>query len=182
MAGRVDSVVSEYASVKATFAGVLVPGLTGHKEDKRTTGFFHELVLGYDELFTRQLWNAVLIEFTGTFLFMIFHVYSITSVAASGVENASMVIGFINGAFLAVLIYAFANSSGAHFNPNISMATVLTGHTPMVRGVVYIIFQTIAAITAARFVYTCDDNNSVIWGSCVRGISILFKVLLWKCS
>ena len=110
---------------------------------------------------------------------MLFLVYSTTAIVLSNSQNPALLIGFLNGATLALLMYAFANSSGAHFNPNITLATICTGHTPIVRGIMYIIAQTVAAIIAATFIISCDITGTVIWGTCSKGNLNFFQALLW---
>ena len=58
-------------------------------------------------------------------------------------------MGCISTAFCSIaLIYSFADVSGAHFNPAVTFATVVTGKTTVRKGLAYLGIQLIASIFA----------------------------------
>lgn len=62
-------------------------------------------------------------------------------------ENA--VLGCLATALCSVaLIYSFADVSGAHFNPAVTFATMITGKTAVKKGLSYIAIQMFASVIA----------------------------------
>lgn len=53
-------------------------------------------------------------------------------------------------------------SSGAHFNSMITMASILTGHIPLVRGVLYIMVQIFGAATGAQIMRQSIADAAVV--------------------
>jgi hypothetical protein len=52
--------------------------------------------------------------------------------------NDSLVLGAISTGFASIaLIYSFADVSGAHFNPAVTFATVVTGKTSLAKGMFF---------------------------------------------
>jgi glycerol uptake facilitator-like aquaporin len=50
-------------------------------------------------------------------------------------ESESLVVGALTTGFASVaLIYSFADVSGAHFNPAVTFATIVTGKTTIAKG------------------------------------------------
>ena len=62
-----------------------------------------------------------------------------------------LVIALGHAVVLALLNYSFVNTSGGHFSRLVTWATVTTGQTRLVRGVLYYIAQVVGAILAASF-------------------------------
>lgn len=61
----------------------------------------------------------------------------------------SLVLGALATAFCSVaLIYSFADVSGAHFNPAVTFATIVTGKVSLRKGLGYIGVQLFASILA----------------------------------
>lgn len=91
-------------------------------------------------------------EFLGTFLFVL----TIT-LATIGIGSlAPLAIGFM----LMAMVFTFGYITGGHFNPAITWATVVTGHTSFSKFVSYAIVQVLAAIFAT------------LYGSIMVGLSI----------
>ncbi|KAI9140194.1 aquaporin-like protein [Paraphysoderma sedebokerense] len=101
----------------------------------------------------KVLIRAVLGEGLCTFLFIFIvcatHINHIRSREPEG-----MVLYAISTGFTAIaLIYSFADVSGAHFNPAVTFATMVTGKTSWKKGAMYIAMQLFAAIFATVFVH-----------------------------
>ncbi|KAJ3306822.1 hypothetical protein HDV03_003859 [Kappamyces sp. JEL0829] len=100
----------------------------------------------------RVMIRAVCGEFLVTFLFM----FIVMSTAISNGRQANsegLVLACISTAFAAVaLIYSFADVSGAHFNPAVTFAVVITGKTSVKKGkhtgIAYIGVQMLASCFA----------------------------------
>ncbi|KAI9220688.1 aquaporin-like protein [Blastocladiella britannica] len=100
----------------------------------------------------KVLMRAVLGEGLCTFLFLFIvcatHVNHIRSHTAD-----SLVLGAISTGFASIaLIYSFADVSGAHFNPAVTFATMVTGKTTPAKGAMYIGVQLFASILSTGFV------------------------------
>eukprot|EP01088_Endostelium_zonatum_P012302 TRINITY_DN2648_c0_g1_i1.p1 TRINITY_DN2648_c0_g1~~TRINITY_DN2648_c0_g1_i1.p1 ORF type:complete len:313 (-),score=49.35 TRINITY_DN2648_c0_g1_i1:42-980(-) len=104
--------------------------------------------------------RAVLAELLCTTIFMFV-------VTATGVEYARTVdlahaenihdstIAGISSMLIAVgIIYSFADVSGAHFNPAVTFATVVSFKNSIVKGILYIIAQLIGSVLAALLLAT----------------------------
>ncbi|GAM20189.1 hypothetical protein SAMD00019534_033640 [Acytostelium subglobosum LB1] len=98
-----------------------------------------------------QLIRALLGELLCTFFLM----YIVYSAAANfkRYPNASSVVGNALAPTFAViaLIYSFADVSGAHANPAVTFATVLTRKMSVTKGVLYVVMQVIGCVLAALF-------------------------------
>lgn len=77
----------------------------------------------------------------GTLAFFCIHITAITTVNQGGYEHPAVGVSIVKGITLALLIFAFANASGGHFNPVITLATMMTRLTPFARGMLYIAAQ-----------------------------------------
>ncbi|GAB5370812.1 hypothetical protein AAMO2058_001525400 [Amorphochlora amoebiformis] len=128
-------------------------------------------LLGVDELMYPYLWKAVLIEcFATTFLTFA----SIGAVLSSFgrqpdpttppiIEPPSIGIAITHFFFLGLFILSFAPASGGHMNPMISFATMLTGHTPIARGVLYILAQTCGSVIGAQIIKDALPETTINW-------------------
>ncbi|KAI9001780.1 aquaporin-like protein [Hyaloraphidium curvatum] len=91
--------------------------------------------------------KAVLGEFVVTLLFLFAAMANGVDGARSGGRDAlsgAVVVGFIATA----LIYSFADTSGAHFNPLVTTALLLRGKVTVGKAAAYIGVQLIAAVVA----------------------------------
>ncbi|KAJ3083666.1 aquaporin-like protein [Rhizoclosmatium globosum] len=111
---------------------------------------FDEFTWTMDEK-KRVLLRAVFGEGLVTFLFLFI-------VEATAVNNGrqevpeNLVLGALSTALCSVaLIYSFADVSGAHFNPAVTFATIVTGKVSLKKGLMFIGIQLIASIIATAF-------------------------------
>ncbi|KAJ1567523.1 hypothetical protein HK405_005672, partial [Cladochytrium tenue] len=95
-----------------------------------------------------QLFRAVFGEGLCTFLFLF--IVEATAVNNGRQENPeNLVLGAIATGFCSIaLIYSFADVSGAHFNPAVTFATIVTGKVSLRKGLAFIAIQLLAAILA----------------------------------
>ena len=94
------------------------------------------------------------VELIGTFILVIFATGSI--VLDAEMFNGELGIPFAAVApFVALLIgvYSFGKVSLAHFNPAVTIATMITGKTPVIKGVMFIIAQLLGGIVGAYLLY-----------------------------
>jgi glycerol uptake facilitator-like aquaporin len=96
--------------------------------------------------------SAVLVEFVGTFLFVLTIALSVNQNA----EVAPIAIGFM----LMVMIFTFGYISGGHFNPSVSLAVFLsTSSFKIEKLVVYVVAQ-VAGACAATVYFTLIQGPS----------------------
>lgn len=90
--------------------------------------------------------KAVLGELLCTFLF----IYIVCATQANFVRLKTVlnpVVGALSTGFASVaLIYSFADVSGAHFNPAVTFATIVTRKTGLTKGLMYIGAQLVGAV------------------------------------
>lgn len=77
--------------------------------------------------------------------------------------DSASIIGGVSTAFVSVaLIYSFADVSGAHFNPAVTFATMVTKKTSYTKGALYIAAQLVAAIFASVFLFAIFPDTSFV--------------------
>jgi len=101
---------------------------------------------------------------------MLFALYG-SATTLSGTTNSSLNNAIGNGWTLSVIIYITANVSGAHINPAVTLATMLTGHISIGKGVMYIMFQIIGSILGSLIMVglitpTVDIGNAALPSGC----------------
>ncbi len=89
----------------------------------------------------KKLYASLAAEFFGMLLFALYGGEARDSAAAYG-----------NGLTLAVLVYATANISGGHLNPAVTLGTIISGHMPWRKGLLYMIAQLLGGIVGATLV------------------------------
>lgn len=93
--------------------------------------------------------RAVLGELLCTFLF----IYIVCATQANFIRLKTVlnpVVGALSTGFASVaLIYSFADISGAHFNPAVTFATIVTRRTAISKGLMYIGAQLVGAVLSA---------------------------------
>jgi len=94
-----------------------------------------------------------LIELVGTFIL----VYAITSAATVYSKSGQLGvigIGLVHAFVLTAIVFAIGYKSGAHVNPAVTVAFLITKRMSAIDGIFYIIFQIIGGILAALVVFT----------------------------
>lgn len=131
--------------------------------------------LGVQEIGTRAVYGSMVTECNFTAIFMYVHIG--IARAANGLGGPDFPFPAVVGAtghffLIALLTYAAAAPSGAHFNPNITLATVMTGHTTVYRGMLYIVAQLIGAVLgvlAMKVTLGWDDVDAEALAPCDFG-------------
>ncbi|KAI8923705.1 aquaporin-like protein [Entophlyctis helioformis] len=97
--------------------------------------------------------RAIFGEGLVTFLFLfIVEATAVNNGRQANPEN--LVLGAVSTAFASVaLIYSFADVSGAHFNPAVTFATVITGKVSVRKGLAFIGIQLLASVFATLFLF-----------------------------
>jgi len=104
------------------------------------------------------LGRALLGEFLATFLFLYIAMAVPWNMNRAGVNNPATEA--IAVSFIAVaVIYSFADISGAHFNPAVTFATIVTGKTTWRKGLCYMAAQLLGSVWASFwFIVTFPDG------------------------
>jgi MIP family channel proteins len=91
-------------------------------------------------------------EGVGTFL-LVFFICGILSVGGAGPLHLDLAgLGLLHALTLGVLVYALGASSGAHFNPAVTVALFSIGQIRSRDAVAYIVFQLVGAVLAGLLV------------------------------
>ena len=91
-------------------------------------------------------------EGIGTFL-LVFFICGVLSVGSAGSLTLDIAgLGLLHALTLGVLVYALGASSGAHFNPAVTVAQLAIGQMRARDALGYIVFQLAGAVLAALLV------------------------------
>jgi len=103
--------------------------------------------------------RALLGEMLCTFLF----IYIVCATAANFIRLNTVnnpVVGALSTGFASVaLIYSFADISGAHFNPAVTFATIITRKTGLTKGLMYIAAQLLGAVFSSLILLATFPEN-----------------------
>jgi glycerol uptake facilitator-like aquaporin len=179
-----------------SFRGGLVPGfnhLDGFNTQVRDQPHGRSAMkafLGFHQLRSRTLLGEAVTELNFTAIFMFFHIGIVRAATMKDTFSAPAVVGGL-GHFLLIVLCTFAGAgSGAHFNPNITVATTLIGLTTVYRCLVYMAFQLCGAMLGVllmRIVLGWDvtptdlavcSRGSLSFGSAVCVEAFFFHALL----
>ncbi|WP_298049286.1 MIP/aquaporin family protein [uncultured Bifidobacterium sp.] len=125
-----------------------------------------EQTLTFQKEHSKPLALRVGAELVGSFV-VCFAIYAICTLgtAVYGVNMAF--IALLTGAIYAAATVIFGRISGAHLNPAVSVAAMLTGKTGIIDGVLYIIAQVLGGIAAGaviRFLLPTSEQVTLkIW-------------------
>ena len=121
------------------------------------------------QLASRPFWRAVFMEFMSTALFVIIGVGSVLSggeLDHSFTPARLLVVGTAFGYAIVVLAYSSAAISGAHFNPAVTFALVLTRKIGIVRGIFYFAAQVCGGIVGAFLIRAAIPQAAQGEGMC----------------
>jgi MIP family channel proteins len=122
-----------------------------------------------------------LAEFLATF-FMVFAgtgAIVINDVRGGAVTHVGIALTF--GLVVMVLIYTVGHVSGAHMNPAVSVAMLMTGKLTQHRCILYILFQVLGAIAASLVLKMAFPQHPTLGAtipSCSPGVAWVFEFLL----
>ncbi|EGD76528.1 hypothetical protein PTSG_07645 [Salpingoeca rosetta] len=150
--------------------------LTVGEDEKRPSKI--EWLVGWKELRTWNLVQGCLAEFIATLLFIyvgagavvaqsqfvvnttpdfsvIPGVNETAGYAPPAAPDALTVIALAHGFTIAVLVSAIAHLSGGHVNPAVSFSMIITGNVSIIRGVLYMVLQTLGSVLGAALLAAC---------------------------
>ena len=109
--------------------------------------------LGRDDLTSGSAWRSTFAELIAVFLFVFVGAGAV--VATGQITGGTLsvdrliAIALAHGITIAVLVAAVARVSGAHINPAVTVATVITGKLTFTKGLLYIGAQLVGAALGA---------------------------------
>ena len=119
--------------------------------------------------------TAYAAEGVGTFL-LVFFICAILSVGGAGSLTLDLAgLGLLHALTLGVLVYALAGSSGAHFNPAVTLGQLAIGQMRGRDAAAYIVFQLVGGVLAALLVMGLfhDAGASSHWGATAIDSSVV---------
>lgn len=102
--------------------------------------------------------KTYLIELTGTFI-LVYAIMSAATVKSTSGQLDVIGIGLVHAFVLAAIVYAIGYKSGAHVNPAVTVAFLITKRMKVINGIFYIIFQLIGGIIAAVVVFAIFGSS-----------------------
>ncbi|GAM17046.1 hypothetical protein SAMD00019534_002210 [Acytostelium subglobosum LB1] len=163
-----------------------------HDQDTKSTPFsFREyisLLMGWEEVRSKHMLRAVLTELIGTAVFTSmsigiviavvnyynFSVFNHSTPTPGLVPNPwqAFFISAFHFFLLVIMIIACGPNSGGILNPIITLTTMITGFTTIVKGTLYICAQLVGAIIGSALIYACvpfEIYNRTLLASCTFG-------------
>jgi len=113
----------------------------------------------------KDIWRSLAAEFLGTFILMLVGCGSITHI--EGREPPTLVgAAFAFGLIVATLAQTIGHVSGCHINPAVTIAMLVTGKIHLVKAVLYMLVQCVAAIVgiAVLKALTPGDTSALTFG------------------
>ena len=108
-----------------------------------------------DDLRSRKFWTAVFAELIGTALLTMFACATTEGRTASTLHIA---IGF--GFTVASVVWALGRVSGGHVNPSVTIGFLVTRKISLVRGILYMVVQTVGGIIGAALLKVLTPASS----------------------
>lgn len=101
----------------------------------------------------KSFWRALFVEFFGTTLFL----FLVTAVLIH--STVVLTNGFCIGLAIAVLAHILGPLSGGHFNPAITMGTIVTGDSGFIKACFYIGAQLVGGIAGSAITYAVNPAD-----------------------
>ncbi|KAM6948706.1 aquaporin-1a.2 [Aplochiton taeniatus] len=135
------------------------------------------------ELGSWVFWRAVLAEFIGMVLFIVFGISSAIGNKNNADQEVKVALAF--GLAIATLAQSLGHISGAHLNPAISLGLLVSCQISFLRCLLYVLAQMLGAVTASAIVYAVKPSSNAGLGvnklnqiSEVQGFGIEFFATL----
>ena len=111
-----------------------------------------------EELGTFSFWKSVRCEFLITLLYVFVGCGSLTHIS-DPTQDIYLKVALTFGLAEATLVQCVGHISGAHMNPAITIAMLVTGKLGIARAVCYIIAQCVGGITGAAILYGATPDK-----------------------
>ncbi|GFQ04653.1 probable aquaporin pip1-4 [Phtheirospermum japonicum] len=106
-------------------------------------------MLGLNELFSLDVWQASIGELLGTAVLVFMLDTIVISTIESDVKMPNLILSVLAAIIIAILLLAVHPVSGGHINPIISFSAGLVGIISMCRAIIYIIAQCLGGVLGA---------------------------------
>lgn len=134
-------------------------------------------------IWTQEFWRCVGGEFFAMLLFVLLSLGSTINWEAVK-EDAGppdlVLISLCFGLSIATMVQCFGHISGAHINPAVTVAMVLTRKLSPAKALFYLLAQSVGAIVGAAVLFGVTPA-SVRGGMGVTTVSLFFKKVLTNC-
>lgn len=134
-------------------------------------------------LIRRPLYATLVAEFIGTFTLCAVGIGTILTPGVANLDQPQdlLAIAFAHGLAIAVMVTAMGHTSGAHFNPAVTVAAMATRLMGWVTGVWYILAQLLGAVAGAaviRIAYGEGWNDAAASVTLTKGVSMGQGIML----
>ncbi|XP_014790484.1 aquaporin AQPAe.a [Octopus bimaculoides] len=116
------------------------------------------MVTSLDDVKSLRFWRANVAEFLGSALLVFMGCGSCTQWSKETTPSL-IEVSFGFSFTVVTLVWIFGQTSGAHFNPSVTLALMLTRKISFVRAVFYMIFQSVGGITGAALLLSVLPKN-----------------------
>lgn len=127
--------------------------------------------------------KALIAEFVGTFALVFIGVGSIATDYMTGGGSGLLGVAFAHGFTIIVMVAAVGAISGAHFNPAVTIAMLITKNIDLPHAIGYVVTQCLAGVAAAillKLCYTAEVLTAVKMGTpaLAEGVSVVTGLLV----
>ena len=116
------------------------------------------LMAEYEDVRKPAFWRAVIAEFIGVALLVMFAIAASLS-DENGKPNDLVFICLESGLFIAVIIGSLVHISGGHVNPAVSLGFAITGDISWIRFVLYTVAHIVGSIAGAAIIRVVAPAN-----------------------
>ncbi len=102
-------------------------------------------------------------EFVGTFMMCFFGIGAVCVTSLFGAMTGPFQVGMVWGVTIAIAIYVTRHLSGAHFNPAVSLAMVVSGRMPLRELPAYLVGQFAGAFAAGLALWGLFADSVMKW-------------------
>lgn len=115
------------------------------------------VMAAFKGVWTKSFWRAVSGEFLAMLIFVLLSLGSTINWAATTKDRTHppdlVLISLCFGLSIATLVQCFSQISGAHINPAVTVAMVVTRKLSLAKGIFYLGAQCLGAIVGAAILY-----------------------------
>jgi len=108
-------------------------------------------------VWTQEFWRSVAAEFTAMVIFVLLSLGSTINWPAAGAERPPapnvVLISLCFGLSIATLVQCFGHVSGAHLNPAVTVAMVVTRNLSVAKAIFYLLAQCLGSVVGAAVLY-----------------------------
>lgn len=118
--------------------------------------------MAFRSVWTQELWRCVGAEFFGTLVFILLSLGSTIQWGGNGEEPHPpdrLLVSLCFGLTLATTVHSFSHVSGAHVNPAVTAAMLVTRKVSVSKAVFYLLAQSGGAVAGAAILYGVTPSS-----------------------